>query len=246
MREFSTHDDELIRRDVIASARPAVLRGLVKDWPIVAAGRESPAAVAEYLRRFDNGTPVDAIMMSPEFAGRIAYNEAMNGLQLRAQPAGDLRSRAAGAALRGIRQSAVARRAERTDPRLPAGIYGSNSLSLLDESVLPRIWLGNAIVTPTHLDEWHNIGCVAAGRRRFTLFPPEQIANLYIGPIDFAPTGAPMSLVTLHDAGFQALPEVSRRAGVGRHGRPRLRAMPSSSRRCGGITSSRSSPSICS
>src|SRR2546430_6874050 len=55
---------------------------------------------------------------------------------------------------------------------------------------LPRIWLGTAITTPTHLDEWNNIGCVVCGRRRFTLFPPEQIANLYIGPLDFAPTGA--------------------------------------------------------
>src|SRR2546430_5717959 len=48
---------------------------------------------------------------------------------------------------------------------------------------LPRIWLGTAITTPTHLDEWDNIGCVVCGRRRFTLFPPEQIANLYIGPL---------------------------------------------------------------
>ena len=35
---------------------------------------------------------------------------------------------------------------------------------------------------PTHVDEWNNIGCVIAGRRRFTLFPPEQIANLRNGP----------------------------------------------------------------
>ncbi len=55
--------------------------------------------------------------------------------------------------------------------------------------MLPRIWLGNSITTPTHLDEWNNIGCVVTGRRRFTLFPPEQIKNLYIGPIDFAPDG---------------------------------------------------------
>jgi hypothetical protein len=55
--------------------------------------------------------------------------------------------------------------------------------------------LGNAVTTPTHLDEWCNIACVVCGRRRFTLFPPEQVGNLYIGPLDFAPTGAPLSLV---------------------------------------------------
>jgi hypothetical protein len=77
---------------------------------------------------------------------------------------------------------------------------------VLDETVLPRIWFGNAITTPTHLDEWNNIGCVVMGRRRFTLFPPEQIANLYIGPLDFAPTGASMSLVRLHEPDFKIFP----------------------------------------
>ena len=45
------------------------------------------------------------------------------------------------------------------------------------------------------------------GRRRFTLFPPEQIANLYIGPLDYAPTGAPMSLVRLHAPDFERFPK---------------------------------------
>jgi hypothetical protein len=45
------------------------------------------------------------------------------------------------------------------------------------------------------------------GRRRFTLFPPEQIANLYIGPLDFAPTGAPMSLVELAAPDLERYPK---------------------------------------
>jgi hypothetical protein len=79
-------------------------------------------------------------------------------------------------------------------------------LPLLDAAVQPRVWLGNAITTPTHLDEWNNIGCVVSGRRRFTLFPPAQVVNLYIGPLDFAPTGAPMSLVRLHAPDFARFP----------------------------------------
>ncbi len=82
-------------------------------------------------------------------------------------------------------------------------------MTVVDDTVLPRIWLGNAITTPTHLDEWNNIGCVVAGRRRFILFPPEQIANLYIGPLDYAPTGAPMSLVSLREPDLTRFPRFS-------------------------------------
>jgi hypothetical protein len=57
------------------------------------------------------------------------------------------------------------------------------------------------------VDESNNVACVVAGRRRFTLFPPEQIANLYIGPLDFAPTGAAMSMVSLRDPDFTRYPK---------------------------------------
>jgi hypothetical protein len=206
IREFSTLDDEAIRREVLASARPAVLRGLVNAWPAVGVGRRSPAAVVEYLRRFDNGGLVDAIMTPPEVGGRVFYNEAMSGFNF-------VRNRlpiaaVAEQALRYgefARAPAVAAQSALLRDCLP-GFSAENPLSIVDGAVLPRIWLGTAITTPTHLDEWNNIGCIVCGRRRFTLFPPEQIANLYIGPLDFAPTGAPMSLVPLHDPDLGRFP----------------------------------------
>jgi hypothetical protein len=214
MREFPDLDPEVIRREVIASARPAVLRGLVTDWPIVAAGRRSSTEVLQALRRFDNGTLVDAIMTPPEAEGRVFYNEAMTGFNF-------VRNRLPIAAVAeqvmrygGFeRPPAVAVQSALIRDCLP-GFADENRLPLLDDAVLPRIWLGNAITTPTHLDEWNNIGCVVAGRRRFTLFPPEQIANLYIGPLDFAPTGAPMSLVRLHAPDFERFPRFREALGA--------------------------------
>jgi hypothetical protein len=61
--------------------------------------------------------------------------------------------------------------------------------------VVPRIWIGNRIQVATHYDLMENIGIVIAGRRRFTVFPPEQIANLYPGPFELTPAGTPVSLV---------------------------------------------------
>ncbi|HEX4782431.1 MAG TPA: cupin-like domain-containing protein, partial [Usitatibacter sp.] len=91
-------------------------------------------------------------------------------------------------------------------PECLPGFAAENPMPLLDPSVAPRIWLGNGVITPAHFDESSNIACVVAGRRRFTLFPPEQIANLYIGPLGHAPTGTPISLVSFAEPDFQRFP----------------------------------------
>ena len=77
--EYSGVDDAAIRTSVIESGQPAVLRGLVGAWPAVARGRTSAAALVAYLRAFDTGAPVDAIMTPPDQDGRIFYNPAMSG-----------------------------------------------------------------------------------------------------------------------------------------------------------------------
>jgi len=51
-----------------------------------------------------------------------------------------------------------------------------------------------------------NIGCVVAGRRRFTVFPPEQTSNLYVGPLDLTPAGAPVSMVSVTAPEFERFP----------------------------------------
>jgi hypothetical protein len=207
IREFAGVDCDVIRRDVLPDKRPAVLRGFVSDWPAVRHASDSTVALVRYLNRFDNGTPVDAQMTPPQVDGQHYYNDSMTGINF-------IRNRLPLAAL--IEQ--VLRYAHFPDPPAVAaqsalirdclpGFAEENRLSLVDDNVLPRIWLGNRITTPTHLDEWNNIGCVVAGRRRFTLFPPEQIENLYIGPLDFGHTGAPMSIVSLRNPDFERFPK---------------------------------------
>jgi len=206
IREFDTGDAELIRREVLMSGEPAVLRGLVSDWPAVAAARRSPGDLIAYLRQLDSGAPVDAIMTAPEIEGRIFYRDALNGFnfvrnRLPLTAIAEQALRYAGHA----RAPAVAVQSAPLGQCLP-GFAAANPLPLAHPSAQPRIWLGNAVTTPTHLDEWFNVGCVVLGRRRFTLFPPAQIANLYVGPLDYAPTGAPMSLVQLHAPDFARFP----------------------------------------
>lgn len=206
MNEYEGLGDEAIRQDVIARGRPAVLRGLVRSWPAVRHGRNSPADLVAYLKGFDTGAEVDAIMTPPEAGGRIFYNQAMSGFNF-------IRNRLPLGAV----AEQVLRYAAFADPPAVAaqsvpvrdavpGFAADNRLALAGDAIAPRIWLGNAVTTPAHFDEWNNIACVVAGRRRFTLFPPDQIGNLYAGPVDFAPTGAPMSLVQVTNPDFERFP----------------------------------------
>ena len=69
--------------DVEAEALAAVeaLSVTAADLERRAAASTVPGAaeVLEALRRFDNGTPVDAIMTPPEVEGRVFYNDAITG-----------------------------------------------------------------------------------------------------------------------------------------------------------------------
>ena len=192
--------------EILPRNAPAILRGLADDWPAVARARQSPLAIAQYLGGLDNGTSVDALMLPPEAGGRIYYDASMEGFNyLRTrQPV----SRVIEQALRYAQfpsAPAVAAQSALVAQCMP-GFKKDNVLSLLDASVEPRIWLGTAIITPAHFDQSHNIAVCVAGRRRFTLFPPEQVANLYVGPLEHTPAGMPMSLVDFAEPDFDRFP----------------------------------------
>jgi hypothetical protein len=192
-----------------AEQQPVVLRGCVRHWSAVVEARQSPEALCRYLLRFDRGGVSDTVLMPPEAQGWLFYSADMKGFNF-------VRSRRTVAAV--IEQ--VARYSQ--FPRAPAVAMQSALLGdvlpgfadenrppldrLDDPAVAPRLWLGNEVVTPAHFDESHNLVCVVSGKRRFTLFPPRQAANLYLGPLDFAPTPTPISLVSFRDPDFTRFP----------------------------------------
>src|SRR5580692_4419931 len=209
-------DRRLFESEILPAGRPAVFKGAVNHWPLVRRRTDSAAAITNYLRTFNSGTQVEWLAGEPGINGRFFYDDALNGMNFRR-----VRGTFADALSQLLRHVA--------DPAPPALALQALSISahlphfdLQHRLDLPPVdtqatmWIGNASTVAAHFDFNDNIACVAHGRRRFILFPPEQIENLYVGPLEFTPQGVPISLV---DATIPTLRAT--RASSGQRRRPR-------------------------
>ena len=185
---------EQFLRDIAQPCRPVILRGLVGGWPAVRAARQSPQDFREYLARFDNGGTMEAFFGAPDIAGKYFYRDDLNGFNFERRQMRFLD--ALDAMLSNLdRQGSpsIYIGSIPTDNCLP-GFSAENALPVLPPAIAPRIWLGHPSNVSAHYDTFDNIACVIAGTRRFTLYPPELIGRLYVGPIDNTMAGQPVSL----------------------------------------------------
>jgi Cupin-like domain len=204
--ERANVDAEIFHNEILPAAQPVLLRQLVPDWPVVQAGRRSPQALSDYIRRFDRGAFVNTMLGPPEIKGRFFYNDDLSGLNFQ-QGSAEI-SGVLDYILQHLGDETPAALAVTSVParaNLP-GFEAENSMPLLAD-VEPRAWIGNAVIVAAHNDPLENIACVVAGRRRFTLFPPDQIANLYIGPFELTPAGAAISMVSFDAPDLQRHPK---------------------------------------
>lgn len=189
-----------------AFSRPVVLRGFVADWPVVQAANAGQAALIDYLMRFDAGRIVPIAAGPPEIGGRIFYNETFTGLNVdrgRAHFSSFLREVDA----QGRQQDPPLIYMASTDIDAAApGFEQENRVVFAGIKPLESLWMGTPSRIAAHNDLPMNLACIAAGHRRFTLFPPGQTENLYPGPFELTPAGRPVSLVDFHAPDFERFP----------------------------------------
>lgn len=197
--------------ELVSGQKPVVFKGLARDWPLVRQGLQSPRAAMAYLKGYDSGQSVTGYTGAPEIRGRFHYDAALTGLNFRAERLG--------------LSAFLDRLAETLDEADPPSLYiGSTDVDAylpglrsendlgLDPAMfgpqppLVSIWIGNRTTAAAHYDMSNNIACCVAGRRRFTLFPPEQIENLYPGPLEPTPGGQVVSLVDFDRPDFDRYP----------------------------------------
>ena len=200
-------DAALFEKTIRPRGRPAILRNLVQSWPATRTGRESPGALIRYLKSFYGGHPAPLFEGPADINGRFFYNDTLDGFNFESKRAllsdvldrlhGNLGKKAAPALYAGSVSL----------PICFPGFSQANKLNgLIGGSVIESIWIGNRTCIAPHFDNTENIACVVGGRRRFTMFPPEQIGNLYPGPLDLTPAGQPISLVDVRKPDLDRFP----------------------------------------
>lgn len=188
------------------ATEPVLLKGLIKDWPLVQAGLRSNEAAAEYLLSFYGDVIIGALLGGPETCGRVFYNEQYTGFNFqRAKTRLNLILEALLQQQHNPHPPLCYVGSTSIDTCLP-GMRADNDLPLASLNPLASIWIGNQTRIAAHNDLPDNIACAAVGRRRFTLFPPAAISDLYIGPVDVNPAGRPISLVDFDKPDFERFP----------------------------------------
>jgi hypothetical protein len=192
--------------EVAGGGQPVVIRDAVANWPFVRAARESDEAAVHYLLRFYTGRPVGVMVAPKSEQGRFFYRPDSKEMNFE-------RSRES---LAGVLQGLLQQRAEEQPfgiavqaipaPEILPGLQEDNPNPFVPDGAPARLWIGNQVSVSPHFDVADNIACVTAGRRRFILFPPEQTANIYPGPMDVTPATVPISMVSLEEPDFERFP----------------------------------------
>jgi len=219
---ITDYESQAVDERILSSKEPVIIKGLVKHWKLVEQGLQSESKAIDYLKSHYNGRPSIACIGAPEIQGRFFYNAERTELNYQTQKM----------------------RVDEVLDLIQAGFDDDNPTSYYiasnvidthfpefrreNDIEIPRpasdipledlrisIWIGNRTTACCHYDASDNLACCVVGKRRFTLFPPDQIANLYPGPLTPTPGGQVLSMVDFTNPDFT---QYSRFAEAIKHG----------------------------
>ncbi|CAI8422875.1 MAG: Uncharacterised protein [Hyphomonas sp. TMED17] len=193
-------------RPLMAENRPFIVRGLVKDWPLVQQGQKSGRDARAYLQSKARANKFVASVGPPESKGRLFYRDDMS-MNFRIGKADLPKIFSEIDQIEFLEDQPLIYLSSVNMKLYFDGLCEENNLDFGDEDLLESIWIGTRTRVAAHNDFPSNIACVAVGQRRFTLFPPDQFRNLYIGPVDNTPAGRAVSMVDFHAPDYERFPK---------------------------------------
>lgn len=198
---------------VINECQPLVFKGLVADWASIRLGREQCDGLVQYFK--DHAADQSLLVNLGEGNhGRYFYNADCSDLNYSTvrmsvkEALSRVQTAAAGEARESvyISSTSLARFFPTFKEHLTLGLPRKPvAYSVSDPDI--KIWIGTRSVASCHFDALDNLACVVAGKRRFTVFPPDQIENLYFGPLDKTPGGQPVSMVDFASPDYARFPK---------------------------------------
>ena len=200
MRETGKITRSEFEAEILHGGQPVVFRGLVADWPNIG---HSAEALFETLKSYDSGAMQGTLLGQSGTAGKFHYAPDLRGQNY--DQIGETLSVALDRLATGPHPDGAYIQSIPLDRHMP-DFARDHPMPLLDASVTPRAWIGTPTTVQTHMDQSQNIACVLLGEREVTLFPPEQLPNLYPGPLETAPGGAIVSLADLDNPDFEKHP----------------------------------------
>ena len=207
--------DQIPFEQLFAAEGPIILRGLVSDWSLVKAGEQSPGKAMEILQSHSSKKPVGVYIAPPEAEARFFYNQDCTGFNYQSKylQLSDIFAQIREAE-NNPDHSYYYMNSLTLDNCFP-GLRAANDLSFdhqafTNNQPLSKVWVGTESIAAAHYDVPSNLACCVLGARRFTLFPPEQIHNLYPGPLEPTPGGQVITMVDLKNPDFERFPRVRR------------------------------------
>ena len=197
-------DPDTFRTSVMERCQPVLLPGAARQWSMI--GEDGLDRVVAALKTFDALRSADLFVGEPSINAKYHYDETLTGFNFtrRSMLFGDALDQILATAGQSHHPSLYMGSLP-TDAYLP-GIDEHTRLAFVPPHVKPLFWIGHASSVACHYDTMDNVACVAAGRRRFTLFPPDSISDLYVGPIDHTLAGQPISLAMGSEPGDPGFP----------------------------------------
>lgn len=205
--------DSIPFETLFARERPVILKGLVSQWPMVKEAKQSPLKLMTLLECDYSGKPMLVYKGPAKIKARFGYDESCTGFNF--------------ASVNSTIPEVFETIRNQMNHKEHDYLY-INSLKLAEgfpklnlshqlrfdhpqfdnNHPVAKIWLGTESVAAAHFDQPQNIACCIAGKRRFTLFPPDQIANLYPGPLHPTPGGQVVTIANLSQPDYDRFPRL--------------------------------------
>jgi len=207
VKQWHNVTPEMLQDEIIPLYQPAILKNAVSNWRVLEFANESKKSLYNYLKpKCVNSEIINSYNAKPGVGNRYFYSEDLNGFNFERKQE----------TLLSLLDRLVEVSNPADHPMYAGAVEIRKYIPLFEEENVfpflektpyqPRIWIGNSATVSTHFDVQDNIACLVKGQRQFTFFAPDQIHNLYIGPLDFTISGVPASMVNIDSPDYAKHP----------------------------------------